>query len=231
MLLRAWKLMEEDQKISQQAALAAALRASGFSDFGLLSCGVVGLGSDSYRDRVVGAGQPPGVTEQVKQEVRKASESAWVDRFRSEASKQRQAQDSTAAADGKRRQEWAKKALEWKDMWAQRVRELEEQNGYNATEAAEERRKMRIERRKQNKATHKKRVRYLPPEEAAKVQAREDKWQADQAKQRADDEQKAESRREAFKRQVEEAQRIIEEKRGGTVQPGAEHDEEEMSAA
>lgn len=227
MLLRAWKLMEEGQSVSQQAALAEALRAS-HSDFGLLSCGV-GLGSGARRDRVVDADQPPGVTEQIKQEVQKASESAWVDRFRNEASKQRQAHDSAAAAESKRRGEWRKQNLEWKDMWAQRVRELEVENGFNATEAAEERRRKRVEWRKQKQnQPHKRRVRYLPAEEARKVQAKDDKWEADQAAQKADDEQKADFRREAFRRQVQEAQKIIEATRGARTQG---EDDQEMSAA
>lgn len=227
MLLRAWKLMEESPSASWGAALKSALRASGHSDFGLLSCGVA-LGSGAHGDRVVDAAQPPGVAEQIKQEVRRASESAWVDRLRGEASKQRQAHDSQTASNIERSKAWAKKTSEWKDMWAQRVRELQQENGYNATEAAAERRRLRVERKKQSQV-HKKRVRYLPAEEVVKVQAKEDKWNAEVARQKADDLEKAEARREAFKRQVEEAQRIIQS--GLQSEEEAPQSEEEASVA
>jgi len=227
MLLRAWKLMEEFPSASWGAALKSALRASGHSDFGLLSCGVA-LGSGAHGDRVVDAAQPPGVAEQIKQEVRRASESAWVDRLRGEASKQRQAHDSQTASNIERSKAWAKKTSEWKDMWAQRVRELQQENGYNATEAAAERRRLRVERKKQSQV-HKKRVRYLPAEEVVKVQAKEDKWNAEVARQKADDLEKAEARREAFKRQVEEAQRIIQS--GLQSEEEAPQSEEEASVA
>jgi len=226
MLLRAWQLMEEDKALSQQAALAAALGVSGHSEFGLLSCGLLSP-PVAPTERVVGAAQPQGVQQQIKREVQqRASGSAWVDRLRGEAPKQRRSQEASAvAAEGERKAEWTKKALEWKDMWAERVHKLEEQNGYNATAVREE----RIRQRAYNKAhrTHKKHVRYLPPDEAAKVQAREEKWNADQAKQKADDLAKAEARREAFKHQVEEAQRAIEEKRIAS-EAGADED---LSAA
>mmetsp|Transcript_40285 Transcript_40285/g.106706 ORF Transcript_40285/g.106706 Transcript_40285/m.106706 type:complete len:759 (-) Transcript_40285:71-2347(-) len=226
MLLRAWQLMEEDKALSQQAALAAALGVSGHSEFGLLSCGLLSP-PVAPTERVVGAAQPQGVQQQIKREVQqRASGSAWVDRLRGEAPKQRRSQEASAvAAEGERKAEWTKKALEWKDMWAERVHKLEEQNGYNATAVREE----RIRQRAYNKAhrTHKKHVRYLPPDEAAKVKAREDKWEADQAKQKADDMEKADARREAFKHQVEEAQRAIEEKRIAS-EAGADED---LSAA
>mmetsp|Transcript_30483 Transcript_30483/g.85491 ORF Transcript_30483/g.85491 Transcript_30483/m.85491 type:complete len:757 (-) Transcript_30483:22-2292(-) len=208
MLLRAWKLMEESPSASWGAALKSALRASGHSDFGLLSCGVA-LGSGAHGDRVVDAAQPPGVAEQIKQEVRRASESAWVDRLRGEASKQRQAHDSQTASNIERSKAWAKKTSEWKDMWAQRVRELQQENGYNATEAAAERRRLRVERKKQSQV-HKKRVRYLPPDEAAKVRAKDEAWEASQQKQKQDDLAKADERKAAFQHEVEKAQRAME---------------------
>jgi len=228
MLLRAWELMDEDSSVSQHAALTAALNSSSYSEIGLLSCGLLSPPVAAV-DRVVGAEQPAGVREKIKREVKKASESAWVDRFRDEASKQRKSQGSSAAAEGRSRAEWAKKAKEWKDVWAERVHKLEVESGYNATAAREE----RIRQRAYNRAhrTHKKHVRYLPPEEAAKVQAREEKWNADQAKQKADDLQKAEARREAFKHQVEEAQKVIEAKRTGNEGGSQPLADEDLSAA
>ncbi|CAK0833433.1 unnamed protein product, partial [Prorocentrum cordatum] len=129
---------------------------------------------------------------------------------------------------------WQTMADEWKETWAKRVADLQEANNYNATEVAEERRKRRMEQRKLKKATHKKHVRYLPPDEAAKVKAREEQWEASVAKQKAEDMEKAESRKEAFRRQVEEAQKIIENKRKEKQQRAAEADEaadDELSAA
>jgi len=213
MLLRAWQAMEESQGISQGRALAGALDASGYSNFGFLSCGTR-LSEEPESDRVLSSQVPPGVAERARRQVRKASESAWVDRFRAEASRERRAAAGEGAVSERQRQEaWQKRASEWKDTWARRVADLERENNYNATEVAEERRRKRMEQRKQSKATRRKHVRYLPPDEAAKVKAREDKWEADQAKQKADDMEKAEARREAFKHQVEEAQRIIESKK------------------
>jgi len=227
MLLRAWQAMDESQSISQGRALAGALDASGYSDFGFLSCGT-SLSEEPQGDRVLSSEVPPGVAEKARRQARRASASAWVERFRSEASKERRAATGEAAAPERQRQEaWQKKAAEWKETWAQRVADLERENHYNATEVAEERRRKRLEQRKERKATHKKHVRYLPPDEAAKVQAREEKWNADQAKQKADDLAKAEARREAFKHQVEEAQRAIEEKRIAS-EAGADED---LSAA
>jgi len=227
MLLRAWQAMEESQGISQGRALAGALDASGYSNFGFLSCGTR-LSEEPESDRVLSSQVPPGVAERARRQVRKASESAWVDRFRAEASRERRAAAGEGAVSERQRQEaWQKRASEWKDTWARRVADLERENNYNATEVAEERRRKRLEQRKERKATHKKHVRYLPPDEAAKVQAREEKWNADQAKQKADDLAKAEARREAFKHQVEEAQRAIEEKRIAS-EAGADED---LSAA
>jgi len=217
MLLRAWQEMAESKKVSQGEALATALAASGYSDFGLLSCGMR-LSEEPESDRVVSADQPPGMTEKINREVRKASESAWVDRFRAEASKERKAKSDVAVSEKQRQQEWHRQAAEWKDMWAQRVADLERENNYNATEVAAERKKARMERRKQNKQSHRKHVRYLPAEEAAKVKAKDEAWDASIAKQKADDMEKAEDRREAFKHQVEEAQKIIENKRMETQQ-------------
>jgi len=227
MLLRAWQAMEESQGISQGRALAGALDASGYSNFGFLSCGTR-LSEEPESDRVLSSQVPPGVAERARRQVRKASESAWVDRFRAEASRERRAAAGEGAVSERQRQEaWQKRASEWKDTWARRVADLERENNYNATEVAEERRRKRMEQRKQSKATRRKHVRYLPPDEAAKVQAREEKWNADQAKQKADDLAKAEARREAFKHQVEEAQRAIEEKRIAS-EAGADED---LSAA
>jgi hypothetical protein len=233
MLLRAWQGMEESKKISQGQALANALSASGYSDFGFLSCGTR-LSEEPEIDRVLSSEAPPGMAEKFKKQVRKASESSWVDRFRAEASKERRAATSESAVSERQRQEaWQKKSSEWKDIWAQRVADLEKENNYNATEVREERRRQRMERRKQNKGTRRKHVRYLPAEVAAKVKAKEDKWEADQAKQKADDMEKAEARREAFKHQVEEAQNIIENKRKQTLQQAEQElpADDELSAA
>ncbi|CAK0828791.1 unnamed protein product [Prorocentrum cordatum] len=232
MLLRAWQEMAESKSVSQGEALASALVASGYSDFGFLSCGMR-LSEEPESDRVVEADSPPGVTEQIAREVRKASESTWVDRFRAEASKERRAKKDGAVTERQRQQAWQTMADEWKETWAKRVADLQEANNYNATEVAEERRKRRMEQRKAKKATHKKHVRYLPPDEAAKVKAREDKWEADVAKQKADDAEKAEARKEAFRRQVEEAQKIIENRRKEKQQRAAEDQaaDDELSAA
>jgi len=232
MLLRAWQQMSESKSVSQGEALASALVASGYSDFGFLSCGMR-LSEEPESDRVVEADSPPGVTEQIAREVRKASESTWVDRFRAEASKERRAKKDGAVTERQRQQAWQTMADEWKETWAKRVADLQEANNYNATEVAEERRKRRMEQRKLKKATHKKHVRYLPPDEAAKVKAREDKWEADVAKQKADDAEKAEARKEAFRRQVEEAQKIIENRRKEKQQRAAEDQaaDDELSAA
>jgi len=234
MLLRAWQEMEESKNISQGQALASALGASGYSDFGFLSCGTR-LNEEPESDRVLSSEQPPGVAEQIMKQRRKASESAWVDRYRAEAaSKERRAANGDSAVSERQRQaEWTKTASEWKDAWAQRIADLRRENNYNATEVAEERRKRRIEQRKQNKGTRKKHVRYLPADEAAKVKARDDKWEADQAKQKADDMEKAESRREAFEHQVEEAQKTIENKRQETLQQAEQElpADDELSAA
>jgi len=226
MLLRAWQAMEESQGISQGRALAGALDASGYSNFGFLSCGTR-LSEEPESDRVLSSQVPPGVAERARRQVRKASESAWVDRFRAEASRERRAAAGEGAVSERQRQEaWQKRASEWKDTWARRVADLERENNYNATEVAEERRRKRMEQRKQSKATRRKHVRYLPPDEAAKVKAREDKWEADQAKQKADDMEKAEARREAFKHQVEEAQRIIESKKKESQQQQQQAEED-----
>jgi hypothetical protein len=232
MLLRAWQEMAESKNVSQGEALASALVASGYSDFGFLSCGMR-LSEEPESDRVLSSEQPPGATEQLSREVRKATESAWVDRFRAEASKERRAKSDGAVSEKQRQEAWQKKASEWKEIWAQRVADLEKENSYNATEVREERRRQRVERRKQNKGTRRKHVRYLPAEEAAKVKAKEDKWEADQAKQKADDMEKAEARREAFKHQVEEAQKIIENKRKQTLQQAEQElpADDELSAA
>mmetsp|Transcript_58700 Transcript_58700/g.167046 ORF Transcript_58700/g.167046 Transcript_58700/m.167046 type:complete len:764 (-) Transcript_58700:53-2344(-) len=208
MLLRAWQAMDESQSISQGRALAGALDASGYSNFGFLSCGMR-LSEEPESDRVVEADSPPGVTEQIAREVRKASESTWVDRFRAEASKERRAKKDGAVTERQRQQAWQTMADEWKETWAKRVADLQEANNYNATEVAEERRKRRMEQRKAKKATHKKHVRYLPPDEAAKVKAREDKWEADIQKQRSEDLANKKAREEAFRREVQKAQDAI----------------------
>jgi len=157
-----------------------------------------------------------------------------VDRFRAEASKERRAAQSEGAVSEKQRQQaWQKQASEWKEMWAQRVADLQRENNFNATEVAEMRRKARMERRKQGKQSHRKHVRYLPAEEAAKVKAKDEAWDASVAKQKADDMDKAEDRREAFKHQVEEAQKVIESKRMESLQQAGQElpADDELSAA
>jgi len=227
MLLRAWERMSEGSDLSQREALAAALSTSGYSDFGFLSCGVH-FKEEPESDQFLSAEQAPGTAEQLKRDAQKKSENAWVDRFRNETAKQRRAKGKDEPASSQRHDAWLKQMGEWKDIWAQRVQELQQENAYNETEAAEERRRKRKERRA-HRGEHPKHVRYLPPDEAAKVQAKEEKWKASQEKQKYEDLEKAETRRNEFKRQVEEAQKIIEGKKAAIKhvqeQPTAASDE------
>merc|ERR1719401_912029 len=110
--------------------------------------------------------------------------------------------------DNQHRAEFKKQADVWKELWDKRINELREENAYNETEIKEQRR-LRKQFNRAHRATHKKRVRYLPPDEAAKVKAKEEKWEADQEKQKMKDLENAESRKEAFQREVERAQAIM----------------------
>jgi hypothetical protein len=212
MLLRAWARMEEDN-VSQQEAIVGALESHGSSDFGLLSCGLHSIQAKRIAgesNRMLSAEQPPGA---IEKEMRKVPDTAWIDRLRDQESKQRVAQKAEAG-DAQKRADWQKKNADWKEVWAQRIHDLEVENNYNETEVKELRRKQRVERRANNRKTHHtKRVRYLPPEEAAKVKAKDEAWEAQQEKQRKDDEKNAESRREDFRRQVEKAQAVIESRK------------------
>jgi hypothetical protein len=212
MLLRAWARMEEDN-VSQQEAIIGALESHGSSDFGLLSCGLHSIQAKRIAgesNRMLSAEQPPGA---IEKEMRKVPDTAWIDRLRDQESKQRVAQKAEAG-DAQKRADWQKKNADWKEVWAQRIHDLEVENNYNETEVKELRRKQRVERRANNRKTHHtKRVRYLPPEEAAKVKAKDEAWEAQQEKQRKDDEKNAESRREDFRRQVEKAQAVIESRK------------------
>merc|ERR1719203_1018227 len=132
-----------------------------------------------------------------------------------------------AVDDSQRRAAWQNQIGEWKDMWAKRVNELREENAYNETEVREQRKA----RRAYNKAHkgEKKHVRYLPPDEAAKVKAKEEKWTAEQEKQRMKDLEQAEQEKEAFQREVEKAQAIMDSE--DKASDDSESTEEETGAA
>jgi len=212
-LMRAWERMLIDDKLSHSEALAAAVKATSYAEVGLLSC-------DSYKvqstnatdaDKILSWEMPPGVAENMRRQHKKANANAWVDRLRKQASNSTQRrQRSAEESDNQRHAEWKKQADGWKDTWEKRVQELRDENGYNETEVREQR-KLRRQWNKAHKTTHKKRVRYLPPEEAAKVKAKDEAWEASQQKQKEDDLAKAESRKEAFQREVEKAQHAMEE--------------------
>jgi len=217
LLLRAWDRMSEGSTLSekgalsQRAALVEVLRGSGRPEVGLLPCGLqlpqASNAKASGEDRVLSAEQPLGISDQqVQRELRKALDDAWVDKFRNEASKERRAKSEgeVARSDAATRQ----RQTEWKDIWVQRVQELRDENGYNETEVREERRRRRAEN-KAHKTVHRRHVRYLPPDEAAKVKAREDKWEADIQKQRSEDLANKKAREEAFRREVQKAQDAI----------------------
>jgi len=211
-LMRAWERMLIDDKLSHSAALAAAVKATSYAEVGLLSC-------DSYKvqstnatdvDKILSWEMPPGVAENMRRQHKKANANAWVDRLRRQASNSTQRRAVSAeGSDSQRRAEWKKQADSWKDTWEKRVQELRDENGYNETEVREQR-KLRRQWNRAHKTTHKKRVRYLPPDEAAKVKAKDEAWEASQQKQREEDLSKAESRKEAFQREVEKAQRAME---------------------
>jgi len=225
-LLRAWARMEEDN-VSQQEAIVGALETHSSVEFGLLSCGL--HSSQAKRaavesNRMLSAQQPPGA---VEKEMKKAPDTAWIDRLRGEDSKQRVAHQAEAS-DFQKQADWQKKQADWKDTWAQRIRDLEVENNYNETEVKEMRRKQRAERRASRKTHHTKRVRYLPPEEAARVKAKDEAWDAAKEKQRQDDEEKAATRRDEFRRQVEKAQAIIESRKAAAKAENAE--ETDMTA-
>jgi len=211
-LMRAWERMLIDDKLSHSEALAAAVKATSYAEVGLLSC-------DSYKvqstnatdaDKILSWEMPPGVAENMRRQHKKANANAWVDRLRRQASNStRRLERSSEGADSQRRAEWKKQADGWKDTWEKRVQELRDENGYNETEVREQR-KLRRQWNKAHKTTHKKRVRYLPPDEAAKVRAKDEAWEASQQKQKQDDLAKADERKAAFQHEVEKAQRAME---------------------
>jgi len=232
-LLRAWERMLYEGKASQTEALAAAVQATDSAGFGFLSCGSHSLQSASASaaaDKVLGWSMPPGVAENMRKQRNKANSNAWVDRMRKQASGDNQRRSAPQqAADVQRRAEYSKKVAVWKEAWEQRVQELREENGYNETAVREE----RIKRRQYNRAHrehHKKRVRYLPPEEAAKVKAKDEAWEASQEKQKQEDLSKAESRKQAFQREVEKAQKMMDEEEED-AEDDSESTEEEAGAA
>lgn len=216
LLLRAWDRMAEGISakgaVSQQAALVEVLRTSGRPDVGLLPCGVQLPRSSTERlsgeDKILSAEQPPGISDQeVKRQLRQALDAAWVDKFKGEATKERRARSDDGAAARADAAAGQQRRAEWKDLWVQRIQELREKNGYNETAVREERHRQRA----YNKAhkTHKKHVRYLPPDEAMKVKAREEKWEANIQKQKDEDQANRQTREEAFKREVSKAQDVI----------------------
>jgi len=223
-LLRAWARMEEDN-VSQQEAIVSALEAHGSSEFGLLSCGLHSIQAKRTAresNRMLSAEMPPGM---IEKEMKKVPDTAWIDRLRGEESKQRVSKKAESG-DAQRRAGWQKQQADWKEMWAQRIHDLQVANNFNETEAKEARLRQRKERR-QNKAAnhHTKRVRYLPAEEAAKVKAKDDAWEAEKERQRADDEAKIDARKEDFRRQVQKAHEIIEKRKAATETENAEEDE------
>ncbi|CAK0863863.1 unnamed protein product [Prorocentrum cordatum] len=223
-LLRAWERMLYEEKASQTEALAAAVQATDAAGFGFLSCGSHTLqtaGASTAADKVLSWEMPPGVAENMRKQRSRANASAWVDWLRRQASGETQRRSAPQqVADAQRRAEYSKQASAWKETWERRVQELREENGYNETEVREQR-KLQRQYNRAHREHHKKRVRYLPPDEAAKVKAKDEAWEASQEKQRQDDLAKAESRREAFQREVEKAQKMMD----------AEEDEEEDSTA
>jgi hypothetical protein len=231
-LMRAWERMLVDDKLSHSEALASAVQATGYAEVGVLSC-------DSYRvqqsanatdtDKILSWEMPPGVAQNMKRQHKKANANAWVDRLRKQASNSTQRRErSEQVSDSQRRVDWKKQADGWKETWEKRVQELRDENGYNETEVKEQRKL----RRQWNRAhkTHKKRVRYLPPEEAAKVKAKDEAWEASQQKQKEEDLAHADSRKEAFQHEVEKAQAAME---AGDDEEGDDEDstEEEAGAA
>jgi hypothetical protein len=230
-LMRAWERMLVDDKLSHSEALGSAVQATSYAEVGLLSC-------DSYRiqsanatvdDKILSWEMPPGVAQNMRRQHKKANANAWVDRLRKQASNSTQRRErSTAVSEGQRRADWKKQVDGWKEIWEKRVQELRDENGYNETEVREQR-KLRRQWNRAHKQTHKKRVRYLPPDEAAKVKAKDEAWEASQEKQKQDDLAHADSRKEAFQREVEKAQRAMES--GDDEEGDEEGDEEETGAA
>jgi len=229
-LMRAWERMLSDDKLSHSEALGSAVQATSYAKVGFLSC-------DSYRvqsanatvaDKILSWEMPPGVAENMRRQHKKANANAWVDRLRKQASNSTQRRERPeGVSENQRRADWKKQVDGWKEAWAKRVQELRDENGYNETEVREQRKL----RRQWNRAhkTHKKRVRYLPPDEAAKVKAKDEAWEASQEKQRQDDLAHADSRKEAFQREVEKAQKAMEA--GDDVEGDEEGDEVETGAA
>jgi len=224
-LMRAWERMLSDDKLSHSEALGSAVQATGFAEVGLLSC-------DSYRvqsanatveDKMLSWEMPPGVAQNMRRQHKKANANAWVDRLRKEASNSTQRREhSPAVGENQRHADWKRQADGWREDWAKRIQELRDENGYNETEVREQR-KLRRQWNKAHKTTHKKRVRYLPAEEAAKVKAKDQAWDASQEKQKEDDLAHADSRKEAFQREVEKAQHAMD---AGDDEESDEGDEE-----
>merc|ERR1719356_1925921 len=213
-LLRAWERMLYEANSSQTEALVSAVQATDYAGFGFLSCGshsIQPASATAATDKVLSWEMPPGVAENMRKQRNKASANAWVDRMRKQASGSNQRRAAPQQyADAQRRTEYRKQAAAWKETWEKRVQELREENGYNETEVREQRR-LRRQYNRAHREHHKKRVRYLPPAEAAKVKAKDEAWEASQEKQKQDDLQKAESRKEAFQREVEKAQKMMDE--------------------
>merc|ERR1719343_1228470 len=229
-LMRAWERMLVDDKLSHSEALSLAVQATSYAEVGVLSCDSyrVQSANATYADKVLSWEMPPGVAENMRRQHKKANANAWVDRLRKQASNStRRRGRSAEVSDNQRRAEWKKQADGWKEAWDKRVQELRDENGYNETEVKEQR-KLRRQWNRAHKTTHKKRVRYLPAEEAAKVKAKDEAWEASQEKQRQDDLAHADSRKEAFQREVEKAQHAME---AGDDEEGDEGDEEEAGAA
>jgi len=231
-LLRAWERMLYEDKASQTEALAAAVQATEYAGFGSLSCGSHSLqpaSASTATDKVLGWEMPPGVAENMRKQRKKANSNAWVDRMRKQASGESQRRAAPQQAiDQQRRADFKKQAAGWNDVWAKRVQELREENGYNETEVKEQRR-LRRQYNRAHREHHKKRVRYLPAQEAAKVKAKDEAWEASQEKQRHEDLSNAENRKQAFQHEVEKAQKAMDEEEDS--EDDSESAEEEAGAA
>jgi len=224
-LMRAWDILLTEDKLSHSEALAAAVQATGYAEVGLLSCDTyrVQAANTTDADKMLSWEMPPGVAQNMRRQHKKANANAWVDRLRKEASNSTQRREhSPAVGENQRHADWKRQADGWREDWAKRIQELRDENGYNETEVREQR-KLRRQWNKAHKTTHKKRVRYLPAEEAAKVKAKDQAWDASQEKQKEDDLAHADSRKEAFQREVEKAQHAMD---AGDDEESDEGDEE-----
>jgi len=213
-LLRTWERMLYEGKASQAEALVAVVQATDSTGFGFLSCGSHSLQPTSASfaaDKVLSWEMPPGVAENMRKQRSTAGGSAWVDRMRKQVSGENERRAAPQQAmDVQRRAEFKKQAAAWNEAWEKRVQELRAESGYNETEVREQRR-LRRQYNRAHREHHKKRVRYLPAEEAAKVKAKDEAWEAGQEKQKEDDLAKADSRKQAFQREVEKAQKSMDE--------------------